>query len=97
MPLPMVYWSRGDTKLTNNSHLIIVEDVAIEDDSGVAVVKLSMEICNSRLNDAGIYSCTAVNSIGNDSFTFLLSVQTEKGKILLFIIILKGVGTVRGL
>ena len=85
MPLPIVYWSRGDTKLTNNSHLIIVEDVAIEDDSGVAVVKLTMEICSSGLNDGGIYSCTAVNSIGNDSFTFLLSVQTEKGRILLFL------------
>jgi len=51
----------------------------------VAVVKSSMEICSSRLIDAGIYSCTAANNIGNDSFTFTLTVKTERGRILVLL------------
>ena len=86
VPLPILYWSRGATKLTNNSHLIIGEDITMEDDSGVAVVKSSMEICSSRLIDAGIYSCTAANNIGNDSFTFTLTVKTEEGRILVLLL-----------
>ena len=80
VPLPFVYWSRGDMELANNSRVIITKDMTLEDDSRVAVVKLSMEICSSRLTDAGVYSCTAVNDVGNNTFTFMLSVRNEEGK-----------------
>ena len=67
-------------ELANNSRVIITKDMTLEDDSRVAVVKLSMEICSSRLTDAGAYSCTAVNDVGNNTFTFMLSVRNEEGK-----------------
>jgi len=80
VPLPFLYWSRGGRELTNNSRVIITEDMALEGDSGVAVVKLSMEICRSGTTDAGFYSCTAVNDVGNSTFMFMLSVRIEEGK-----------------
>jgi len=81
VPLPFLYWSRGGRELTNNSRVIITEDMALEGDSGVAVVKLSMEICRSGTTDAGFYSCTAVNDIGNSTFMFMLSVRIEEAEI----------------
>ena len=44
---------------------------------GVTFVQSIMQVCNLETFDSGVYSCIASNSLGNDTASFTLDVETE--------------------
>ena len=72
---PSMSWNRGGILLSNGSRHTIYEQVVTK--SGVDFVMAILEICSTKPEDAGEYSCTALNSAGSDNYTFELSVSQE--------------------
>ncbi|XP_065607387.1 palladin-like [Cyrtonyx montezumae] len=64
-PQPQVTWSKGDLHLQQNERFSMFEKTGIH----------FLEIQNVRLADAGIYTCTVVNSAGKASVSAELTVQ----------------------
>ena len=73
IPDPSISWNRGNTTLSNGSRVTIyVEPLT---DNGVTFVQSILELCSAEVEDAGQYSCFAENSLGNDTATFVLTVN----------------------
>ncbi|OXB81604.1 UNVERIFIED_CONTAM: hypothetical protein H355_008766, partial [Colinus virginianus] len=64
-PQPQVTWSKGDLHLQQNERFSMFEKTGIH----------FLEIQNIQLADAGIYTCTVVNSAGKASVSAELTVQ----------------------
>uniref|UniRef100_A0A8B9QE24 Myosin light chain kinase, smooth muscle n=1 Tax=Apteryx owenii TaxID=8824 RepID=A0A8B9QE24_APTOW len=64
-PQPQVTWFKGDTQLQQNDRFNMFEKTGIQ----------FLEIQNAQLVDAGIYTCTVVNSAGKASVSAELTVQ----------------------
>uniref|UniRef100_A0A8B9IAA2 Myosin light chain kinase, smooth muscle n=3 Tax=Anserinae TaxID=2068722 RepID=A0A8B9IAA2_9AVES len=64
-PQPQVTWYKGDIQLQQNERFNMFEKTGIQ----------FLEIQNARLADAGIYTCTVVNSAGKASVSAELTVQ----------------------
>ncbi|XP_068805189.1 myosin light chain kinase, smooth muscle isoform X2 [Struthio camelus] len=64
-PQPQVTWFKGDTQLQQNDRFNMFEKTGIH----------FLEIQNAQLVDAGIYTCTVVNSAGKASVSAELTVQ----------------------
>ena len=74
-PDPSISWSRGDTVISNVSQVTIYEELVTE--NGVTFVQSILELCNPEEADAGQYSCFADNTIGNDTASFVLTVNAQ--------------------
>ena len=74
-PNPSISWNRGDTVLNNDSRVTIYEDLVTE--NGVMLVRSILELCSAEEADAGQYSCFAENILGNDTASFVLTVNTQ--------------------
>ena len=61
--------------LNNNSRVTIYEELVTE--NGVTFVRSILELCNLEEADAGQYSCFANNTIGNDTASFMLTVNAQ--------------------
>ncbi|XP_040559302.1 myosin light chain kinase, smooth muscle isoform X1 [Gallus gallus] len=64
-PQPQVTWTKGDIHLQQNERFNMFEKTGIQ----------YLEIQNVQLADAGIYTCTVVNSAGKASVSAELTVQ----------------------
>ncbi|XP_068543609.1 myosin light chain kinase, smooth muscle isoform X1 [Anas acuta] len=64
-PQPQVTWYKGDIQLQQSERFNMFEKTGIQ----------FLEIQNARLADAGIYTCTVVNSAGKASVSAELTVQ----------------------
>ncbi|KAM9380329.1 myosin light chain kinase, smooth muscle isoform 1-T1 [Phaethornis superciliosus] len=64
-PQPQVTWFKGDIQLQQNERFNMFEKTGIQ----------FLEIQNAQLDDAGIYTCTVVNSAGKASVSAELTVQ----------------------
>ena len=80
IPDPSISWNRGDTTLSNGSRVTIYEELLT--DNGVTFVQSILELCSAEVEDAGQYSCFAENNLGNDTATFVLTVN---GKALAYV------------
>jgi len=83
-PSPSISWNRGDTVLSNDSRVTIYEELMTE--VGVTFVQSILALCTAEEADAGQYSCFAENTIGNDTASFVLTVNAHsKQQCCLFI------------
>ena len=80
IPSPSISWTSGDTALNNDSRVTIYEEVVTED--GVIFVNSILELCSTEEADAGQYSCFADNTLGNDTASFVLTVNAQSKKML---------------
>ena len=71
---PSIQWKFGDILLTNDSSDLvkIVENQTVH--NGLVFTESILELCSVDLSDNGVYSCTASNSRGSDSYDFTLDV-----------------------
>ena len=74
-PNPSISWSQGDTVLSNNSRITIFEELVTE--NGVTFVQSILTMCSADEADAGQYSCFADNTLGNDTASFVLTVNVQ--------------------
>lgn len=49
--------------------------------NGIAFVKSVLQICDVEATDAGVYSCSAANTLGSDTASFEMSVNTGIGML----------------
>lgn len=75
IPVPTITWVKSSTILTNDSRVIIQETELIE--NGMTFVRSILKICSASESDGGQYSCIADNVIGNDSFSFEVTITVE--------------------
>ena len=73
-PNPSISWNRGNTVLNNDSHITIYEELVTE--NGVIFVQSILELCAQEA-DAGQYSCSADNTVSNDTASFVLIVNPQ--------------------
>ena len=72
VPNPSISWKKGETLLSNDSQITIYEELLA--DSEVIFVYSTLELCSAEVADAGLYSCFAENTLGNDTASFVLTV-----------------------
>ena len=71
---PDINWKFGDQLLNNDtSSLATVYDSKVADDD-VVFSQSILELRRVGVKNAGLYSCTAINSRGSNSSTFKLSI-----------------------
>ena len=74
-PNPSISWSQGDTVLSNNSRITIFEELVTE--NGVTFLRSILVLCSAEEADGGQYSCFADNTLGNDTASFVLTVNVQ--------------------
>ena len=74
-PNPAISWNRGDTVLNNDSRVTIYEELMTE--IGVTFAHSILALCSAEEADAGQYSCFADNTLGNDTASFVLTVNAQ--------------------
>jgi len=74
-PIPFISWNRGDTVLSNDSHITISERILTN--SGAMYVQSILELCSAEEEDTGQYNCFANNTLGNDNASFVLTTQSK--------------------
>ena len=84
-PSPSISWNKGDTELTNDSHVSIYETAFTN--NGVAFTLSILQLCGVNNTDAGQYSCVSENIFGNDTAAFLLTVNA-RGKCITFCVLM---------
>ena len=86
-PPPTITWRKGGRLLTNESDSQTNVYNSFLAESGVTLSRSVLEICSVNLADEGEYSCSAVNSFGNDSVSFELFVNVQcKLALLLYVL-----------
>ena len=61
--------------LSNDSRVTIYEDLVTE--NAMTFVQSILELCSAEQADAGQYSCIAENTLGNDTASFMLTVNAQ--------------------
>ena len=67
-PPPMIQWFKGDLMLNNGDQ--IPGNVSISQTSNDLTTSSQFTVMGFASEDAGVYSCVAVNDLGNDSRAF---------------------------
>ena len=82
---PNIFWEFGDQLLSNDtSSLVTVYDSQVVE-NGLVFTQSILELCSVEIENAGEYSCTANNSRGSNSSTFILNViNIGKHSIIIF-------------
>ena len=70
---PNIMWTRGDQVLSNDSRYTIIQEMIVEGEQ--MFTQSFLEICSLEVGDSDSYGCTAINSAGNDTATFVLTVE----------------------
>ena len=72
---PSIFWRFGDELLSNEtSSLVTVYESQVEGNNLVFTESI-LELCSVEVENAGMYSCTANNSIGSSNSTFTLNIR----------------------
>ena len=85
---PSIIWKFGDELFINDSlELVkIYESQTVQ--NGLVFTESILELCDVDFNDTGVYSCTANNSRGTDSYNFTLDV-VPTGELVTFAVCTK--------
>ena len=67
-PQAAFLWFRGDQLLNNSNQSRIAVSVLLTSDS--MTTSSGLTVANVTSEDVGVYTCVAVNSLGNDSRSF---------------------------
>ena len=78
-PPPMIQWFRGDQMLNDGDQFS--GNVSISQSFEGTTLSSQLTVTNFPSDDAGLYSCVAVNSLGNDSKSFQVNVVGELAPI----------------
>ena len=78
-PNPSISWDRWGTALSNGSQVTVHHEEVLVTNSwrGLSFVQSILELCRVKEADAGQYSCFAENTIGNDTASFVLTVNAQ--------------------
>ena len=77
--LPLgISWSREGSILMNDSQWITINEEEFEE-GGITFVQSILQICSTKTNDAGIYSCIADIEGSNDTASFELIAGPPEG------------------
>ena len=75
-PPPIIVWSR--TNGTLNDRVSVGNSVSVLTENGhLARVSVNLTITNASREDTGVYTCSANNSLGNDSKNVSIIVERE--------------------
>lgn len=72
LPLPTVTWLRDGVSLNSGGSINITERVF-----STTFVTSILDLCDTELNDTGLYECVTSNSLGMHSLQFDLTVQSK--------------------
>ena len=75
VPLPALTWKHNEAVVQNGSQFSINEYIVTESQSTATFLLSTLEVCNSELEDAGNFSCTSQNALGNEVYTSVLTVN----------------------
>ena len=67
-PAPVIHWFRGDQQLKGGDHN--AGNVSISQSIEDTTTSSQLSVAGFTSQDAGVYSCVAVNDLGNDSRSF---------------------------
>ena len=72
---PTIMWKFGEIPLTNDSSVTIYQKRVVV--NNLTFIQSILELCSVRVEDAGTYFCSAVNSVGkfNSTSNFVLNVR----------------------
>uniref|UniRef100_A0A667WNZ8 Leucine-rich repeat, immunoglobulin-like and transmembrane domains 2 n=1 Tax=Myripristis murdjan TaxID=586833 RepID=A0A667WNZ8_9TELE len=73
-PIPAVWWTYG-LKIIRGFHDVITTESLVDEDT----IRLRLVIPSLHMADRGVYTCNAVNFIGNSSVSILLDVHSPGG------------------
>lgn len=73
-----ILWRFGNEHLANDTLVAIYETQLVEDNH--VFTRSILELCSVKIKDTGVYSCTAVNSRGSNSSSFILNVRPSSKK-----------------
>ena len=83
VPLPVLTWKHNEAVVQNGSQFFINE-YPVNESQSTATFRVSLlKVCNSELEDAGNFSCTSRNALGNDVYTSVLTVIDVGGECVL--------------
>ena len=75
-PPPTIVWSRSNGTLSDR--VSVSDSVSVPTGYGnVTRVSVNLTISSAYREDTGVYTCSAYNSIGNDSRNFSITVQCK--------------------
>jgi len=83
VPLPVLTWKHNDVVVQNGSQFSINEYIVTGSQSTATFLLSTLEVCNSELEDAGNFSCTSRNALGNEVYTSVLMVIDAGGECVL--------------
>ena len=75
VPLPALTWKHNGAVVHNSSQFPINEYIVTESQSTATFRVSFLTVCNSELEDAGNFSCTSHNALGNEVYTSVLTVN----------------------
>ena len=74
-PSPVIQWYRGDVLLSSEVQTLANVSIMMQENGLTIESRLTMPQLSSE--DVGVYSCVAVNSLGNDSRSFQVNIVGE--------------------
>ena len=83
VPLPVLTWKHNEAVVQNVSRFFINEYPVTEGQSTAMFLVSLLKVCDSELEDAGNFSCTSSNALGNDVYTSVLTVIDVGGECVL--------------
>ena len=75
VPLPSLTWKHNGAVVHNSSQFPINEYIVTEDQSTATFRVSFLTVCNSDTEDAGNFSCTSRNALGNEVYTSVFTVM----------------------
>jgi len=73
--LPALKWKHNEAVVQNSSQFPISEYIVTESQSTATFRVSFLTVCNSELEDAGNFSCTSRNALGNEVYTSVLTLN----------------------
>ena len=74
-PPPMIQWFKGDQMLNDGDQF--PRNVSISQSSNDLTTSSQLTVMGFASEDAGVYTCVAINDLGNDSRWFEVNVIGE--------------------
>ena len=80
-PLPVIQWFRGGQQMNDGDQ----EGVSIFTSIETTISSSQLTVMDFTSEEAGVYSCVAVNAFGNDSRSFQVNTVGESNRLILLI------------
>ncbi len=80
-PAPVIQWFKGDRQLNDRDP----NGVSISQQTEDTTANSQITVMSFTSEDAGVYSCVAINDLGNDSRSFQVNTVGESAVLILLI------------